>query len=63
MLFKEVFGVDTLLIMCWVHMHRNVVKHLHFLDDEFRDEALDDIDHIFIYHQVKMYTKKLIRFS
>jgi hypothetical protein len=32
--FKEVFGVDTLLIMCWVHMRRNVVKHLHFLDDE-----------------------------
>lgn len=27
-------------------MRRNGVKHLHFLDDEFRDEALDDIDHL-----------------
>jgi len=42
--FKQVFGEEVLLIMCWVHMRRNVAKNLHLVDAEFRDDLMDDID-------------------
>ena len=32
--FIQVFGEDTLLIMCWVHMRRNVVNDLHLVADK-----------------------------
>jgi hypothetical protein len=42
--FKNIFGEDLLIIMCWAHVRRNVVKHLHLVDEEFRDDIMNDID-------------------
>jgi hypothetical protein len=31
--FKKFFGEDLFLIICWAHVRRNVVKHLHLVDE------------------------------
>jgi hypothetical protein len=43
--FKDVFGEDKLVIMCWAHMKKNVVKKVEKLvAQEFQTEILSDID-------------------
>jgi hypothetical protein len=42
--FIAVFGEGLLIIMCLAHVRRNVVKHLHLLDEDFREDVMDDIE-------------------
>jgi len=61
--FTKVFGTDTLLIMCWAHMRRNVVKNLHLVDQEFRDDILDDIDTLQLASSKDVFDKAMSLFS
>jgi hypothetical protein len=42
--FLLVFSAGKLIIMCWAHVRRNVVKHLHLVDEDYKDEIMVDID-------------------
>jgi hypothetical protein len=43
--FKDVFGEDKLVIMCWAHMKKNVIKKVEkFVAPAFQTEILSDID-------------------
>ena len=41
--FILVFGEGLLIIMCWAHVRRNVVKHLHLIDDDYKDDIISDL--------------------
>jgi hypothetical protein len=42
--FFIVFGAGMLIIMCWAHVRRNVVKHLYLVDADYKDDVMVDID-------------------
>ncbi len=43
--FKEVFGEEKLVVMCWAHMKKNVSKKVEkFVTPEFQTEISSDID-------------------
>jgi hypothetical protein len=42
--FTLVIGEGLLIIMCWAHVRINIVKHLHLLDEDYREDAMNDIE-------------------
>lgn len=42
--FGEVFGKDSLFVMCWAHARRNMIKQLHRAPKEWRSDLEKDID-------------------
>jgi hypothetical protein len=42
--FILVFGEGLLIIMCWAHVQRNIVKHLYMLEEDYREDIMTDID-------------------
>ena len=42
--FFHVFGGDSLIIMCWAHVRRNISKHLNLVVSEYQNDILEDID-------------------
>ena len=49
--------------MCWAHMRRNVVKNLHLLDQEYREEVLDDIDALQLAYNNDVFEKAMQLFN
>jgi hypothetical protein len=38
------FSESVIIIMCWAHVRRNVVKQLHLVDEMYREDVMVDID-------------------
>ena len=60
--FTNVFGDDTMLIMCWAHVRRNVVKNLHLVAEEFRDDVMEDIDSLQLASNKEIFEKASLLF-
>ena len=61
--FKEVFGDDKLVVMCWAHMKKNVSKKVEkFVAPEFRAEILSDIDILQLSQSNDIFDKAAILF-
>ena len=42
--FNAVFGEGLIIIMCWAHVRRNIVKHLYLVNETLKEEIMEDID-------------------
>ncbi len=42
--FIAVFGEGLIIIMCWAHVRRNIVKHLYLVNETLKEEIMENID-------------------
>ena len=52
-----VFGESVIIIMCWAHVRRNVVKQLHLVDEMYREDVMVDIDKLQLASSKEVFNK------
>ena len=55
--FIAVFGESVIIIMCWAHVRRNVVKQLHLVDEMYREDVMVDIDKLQLASSKEVFNK------
>jgi hypothetical protein len=61
--YLNVFGESQTLIMCWAHMRRCVTKHLNLVDDEYKDNVIDDIENLQLAQNSEIFQKAMELFN
>jgi hypothetical protein len=43
--------------MCWAHVRRNIVKHLHLVEEEYREEVMIYLDALQLSSSTEIFKK------